>query len=896
MAEQLLIIDVHNYLFRAFHAIAGLRSRSGMATNAVYGLAGSLCLLRETYPQAAVAAVMDAPGKTFRHDLFPDYKANRAETDEDLKVQIEPGRQLIEALGMQLYCVAQVEADDVIASLAVAAAGRGQQVVIATSDKDLMYLAGTGARIHDPKRNLLFDAAGVAERYKVQPGQMADYLALVGDSSDNIPGVPGIGPKRAADLLAAYGNLDAIIANADQVKGKMGESLRATIPQLPLIRKLVAVREDIPLQPDPQQLARPQVQPEKLELLCQRLQFNPDLQARLAVKPASAPAAAEIPVAIIETDAQATDAAAQIAKTSGLGIHIESAGADAPSRQLVGLAVATAERGWYLPVAHGTGADEENEQPQPVNAPAAAVATVIAAVAGRGEQLAAFAVKDAWHCLPSRGEQLAGCIDTQLLSYSINSDAAGSLAALLRHNSLPAAADRTGLLKKKNRPLAFAQLPTRLAATAAAGWAAATAGLKRKLMMAATGAQLDIYDRIERPLLPVLADMEQTGIMIDEPRLAQLSEKLQVRMDENRQRVEEAAGEQINLNSPAQLAKLLFDQLGLTAGRKTSQGKLSTNEAELERLARTGKSPVPGWILEYRQAAKLHGTYTAALPKRINPDTGRIHTTFIQTGAVTGRLSSVDPNLQNIPVRTEIGQLIRRSFIAAPGKVLVAADYSQIELRILAHFSGDRTLAGAFAAGEDIHSRTAAEVFATDPAAVTAEQRRFAKTINFGLIYGMGAFGLAQRLAISQSQARELIERYFARLPGVSSYLDQLKKQASEERFVETACGRKISVAPVAGTRAARAHALRAATNAPMQGTAADIMKLAMIEIDRRLRQKKFAARMLLQVHDELVFEAPENEFEPLAALLTEVMTGVVKLKVPLAVDIGRGANWDEAR
>ena len=882
MAARLLIIDVHNYLFRAYHAIAGLRTRDGIATNAVYGLAVSLCLLRDTYPDAAIAAVMDAPGRNFRHDLYAAYKANRAEIDDDLRVQIDPARQLTAAMGMQPYCVPDVEADDVIASLAAAAAAGGQAAVIATSDKDLMYLAGRGCLIHDPNRNVLLDAAGVAERYKVQPQQMADYLALVGDSSDNIPGVPGIGPKRAAALLAEYQTLDRIIECADELKGKMGESFRATIPELPTIRSLVAVREDVALDPLPGQLQAPQVQPEAMEQLCDRMRFNPDLQARLQARPVAQPQGAQLQAEVIDSAAAAADAADQIGAATAVGAHIESEGSDAPSQRMVGLAIAAGDRGWYLPLGHRAGGDE-------------ALAALIAALAGRGSRLAIFAAKDAVHCLHNRGLQLEGFVDAQLLAYSIDSSAAGNLAALLRRHGLPAAEDRSGLLRKKSRPLAFAQLEDGPAAAAAAGWAAAAAGLKKRLMMSATAPQLKVYDRIERPLLPVLARMERCGIMIDGPRLAKLSERLAAQMAEAEDRIAEHAGGAVNINSPAQLSELLYTRLGLAAGRKTSQGKLSTNEAELERLARAGRSPVPGLILEYRHAAKLHGTYTAALPRRVNPDTGRIHTTFIQSGAVTGRLASVNPNLQNIPVRTEIGQVIRSCFIAAPGMTLVAADYSQIELRILAHFSGDRTLLSAFAAGQDIHARTAAEVFAVDAEQVSADQRRFAKTINFGLIYGMGAFGLAQRLGTSRQEAGKLIERYFARLPGVSSYLEGLKRQAAEDRFVETACGRRISVAPGSGTHASRAHAMRAAINAPMQGTAADIMKLAMIDIDRRLEAEGMRSRMLLQVHDELVLEAPEDEVESLSQLLAETMAGAFELKVPLAVDIGTGRDWDAA-
>ena len=889
MTERLLIIDAHNYLFRAYHAIAGLRSRDGMATNAVYGLAISFSALRESYPDAAVAAVMDAPGKTFRHDLFADYKANRPEIEEDLRVQIEPSKELVAAMGMQLYCVPGVEADDVIASAAIAAAGRGAQVVIASSDKDLMYLAGRGARIHDPKHNVLLDAAAVAQRYGVQPEQMADYLALVGDSSDNVPGVPGIGPKRARDLLSEYKSLDQIIEQADQVKGKMGDNLRASLADLPLIRKLVAVREDIALNPPVEQLAAPKLQTERMERLCAKMRFNPDLQARLLARPAALAERRKLPLAIISSAEQAKAAAEFIGKAGALGAHIESEGSDPRCRRMIGLAIATAERGWYLPLEHG------GELLAP-KATCAALDILLAAAAESGERLAVFAAKNAIHCLHEHGCQLNNCADAQLLSYSIDSSASGNLAGQLRRHDLPPVEDAARLLGKgKKSSLAFAQLDTETAANAALGWAAAAAGLKKKLMMSATAAQLDIYDRIERPLLPVLVRMERAGIMIDRTRLARLSEQLLARMDASQQKIAAAAGEQLNLNSPAQLSELLYGKLGLTAGRKTSQGKFSTNETELERLAKTGKSPVPGWILEYRQAAKLHGTYTAALPKRINPQTGRIHTTFIQSGAVTGRLASIDPNLQNIPVRTEVGQAIRRSFICAPGTLLVSADYSQIELRILAHFSGETTLIEAFAAGQDIHSRTAAEIFAVPPDKVSADQRRFAKTINFGLIYGMSAFGLAQRLMVSRAKAGELIERYFARLPKVSAYLEELKKQAAQQRWVETVCRRRISATPTAGTAASRSHALRAAINAPMQGSAADIMKLAMIEVDRRLAAEGFQTRMLLQVHDELVLEAPEDEVERLSRMLPAAMTGVCELKVPLAVDIGVGRNWDAA-
>ncbi len=889
MAESLLIVDVNNYLFRAYHAIGTMRTRDGTATNAVYGLANALVLLRDTYPEAAVACVMDAPGPTFRHEMYPKYKANRPELDEDLRVQIAPSKELAQGLGMALYCVPAVEADDVIASLAVAAVAAGTPAVVASSDKDLMYLAGRGVKIHDPKRGEQFDADGVAARYKVRPEQMVDYLALVGDSSDNVPGVPGIGRKRASDLLATYGSIDSIIEHQDELKGAMGEKFRAAIPDLPLIRKLVTVLEDVKLDPALGELDVPQPQVDELEDLCDRLRFNPALRERLLKRPVARAPKRKLKMAAVVSDDQAEEMAAAIAQSKQFGAHIETDGSDGPAQRIVGIAIAAGGNAWYLPLEHA-GALELAA----VGERAAGAVKDAVVAADRDGRRTLFGGKPAVHAFRNRSQDLGGFQDAHLLAYSVDSSAAGSLPSLLRRFGLQSAPERRELIGARLGAPTFADLDGDKAAAAACAWAAGAEELRRSLMLNTNAAQLKIYDRLERPLVDVLVRMETAGILIDEAQLGAISRELEKRMAGMEQKVAEAAGEQVNLNSPAKLAELLYDKLKLAAGRKTRSGTLSTNEAELERLARIGESPVPGWLLEYRQAAKLHGTYTSALPKRINPATGRVHTSFIQTGAVTGRLASVDPNLQNIPVRTADGRRIRQCFIAAPGAVLLSADYSQIELRILAHFSGDETLRKAFAAGEDVHGRTAAELFEIAPDAVDADQRRFAKTINFGLIYGMGAHGLAQRMDIPNKRAAELISRYFERMPGVKDYLDKLKEQAVADRAVTTVCGRRIAVAP-GGPGAAHGNALRAAVNAPMQGSAADIMKLAMIEVDRRLIADGFKARMLLQVHDELVFEAPQDEAERLGSMLAEAMSGVIKLDVPLTVDVGTGSNWDEA-
>lgn len=875
---RLAVLDTTAYLFRSFHAIRDLRTREGVPTNAVYGLAMTLAQLRDRLEGVAFACVMDAPGPTFRHELYPDYKATRKETDPDLIRQIEPAKRLITALGMQLYCVGGVEADDVIASIATRARAAGVACTIATSDKDLMYLAGQGCTILDPMRNQELDAAGVTRKYGVPPARMLDYLSLVGDTADNVPGVPGVGPKTAVKWLRSHGDLAGIIAHRHEITGKVGERLRASLDQLQLAQDLIQLREDVALEPDPLALAPPTPDQEALAQVCADLRFNDNLRARLQQ---AAPVATPVPVVVtvLTEAAQFHAAARQLATAVNVGLHVETSGMDAPSASLVSVALHGAGHDYYVPLDHPATLAE------PVAETQAAHAFLREVLAAADREVRLFEAKQAQHALANLGIPLA-CrwVDVGLMAYCEGSGSGGEIASVARRFLDYGVPTRAELIGGRDKPKEFRLVSVAAASGPACQWARAAHDLREQVCTSMPNHSLRLFRQVEMPALPALMAMERNGIALDEQRLARLDGELTGRLDRLAGEIAAAAGVVVNLNSPTQLASLLYDQLGLDAGHKTRQGARSTNETELARLARDADSPIPRLVLDYRHAAKLSGTYTATLPQRINPATGRVHTHFIQAGAITGRLASKDPNLQNIPVRSADGHRIRQCFVAPRGKVLLAADYSQIELRILAHLSGDRTLLDSFAAGEDVHQRTAAEVYGVAPDQVDTDMRNFAKTINFGLIYGMGAFGLARRLGISQAAAKEMIATYFDRLPGVRDFLATLKEEVATTKVVTTLHGRTISVS-----------AVRAALNAPMQGAAADIMKLAMTAVHQGLGRQFPAALLLLQVHDELVLEVPVETADEVAAWLPRAMGAVADLAVPLTVDVGRGDNWDEA-
>ena len=889
--DCLVAVDATYYLFRSFHAIRDLRTRDGQPTNALYGLAGTLVALRERYADAAIACVIDAPGKNFRHELYPEYKATRKKTDPDLLAQFALAKTMIKALGMALYCIDAVEADDVIATIATGALGAGRKVVVASADKDLMYLAGKGCTVFDPSKNQELDAAAVKAKYGVLPEQMNDYLSLVGDTSDNVPGVTGVGPKTAVKWLGEHKSLDAIIASADKIPGKVGVNLQQAVPQLPLTRKLIQLREDVTLDQDPLQLAIPQANVAQVTKLCEQLRFNPNLQARMLKVP-SVPAAAgnKLDVQLACSAKQIAQATEALSSCRRLGVHLEADGGDAPSANIVGVACYGSDQAFYLPLEH-TG-DFIN-----VSAERKLALSLLNNLLGDPErEVCVYDAKSALHALANAGVTVHGKLkDIRLMAYSLDSSTSGSLEATCRRYLDYQVPGRATVLGGRDKPGRFAELEPKAAAQLAGQWARCTHDLRIAITRQFDKSSSDLYRKVEQPLLPVLAAMEQAGIILDTARLSTINTDLRKRQAELEAQIFELGGEQVNLNSPKQLAELLYDRLHLDAGRKTRGGARSTNEAELERLAANSSSEVPKLLLAYRHMTKLVGTYTEALPQRINLQTGRLHTRFIQTGAVTGRLASVDPNLQNIPIRTPEGHQIRRCFVAPPGSVLLSADYSQIELRILAHFSGDQALLEAFQSKEDVHRRTAAEIYAISSSQVNEEQRRFAKTVNFGLIYGMGAYGLARRMGISNREASDIIKSYFDSMPGVARYLRELREQAAADKVVTTLLGRRIAFQAREHTAQGAGGALRAAVNAPMQGTAADIIKLAMTAVYCELQQRGLKTRLLLQVHDELVLEAPAAEVEQVRDWLAPKMAGVIKLAVPLEVEVGSGQNWDEA-
>lgn len=881
-------VDATNYLFRAFHAL-GKRSHAGLPTNALYGLAGSLAKLRDDYPHAALACALDARGKTFRHEIYPAYKGTRKETDPDLIAQIEPAKDVIRALGATLYCVEGVEADDVIATLARTALSTDLDVYIASSDKDLKYLVADGCRIINPSDGSLEDARRVKERYGVPPEAMTDYLTLCGDTADNVPGIPGVGPKTASKWLNEYQDLAGVIANKDAIKGKVGERLRDNLANLELAQRLILLREDVALDPPLEQLRPPEPDAGAVEDLCQRLGFGPQIKARMLGREAAAATIPSVQAEPLRSAAEFKQAGRLLQGCRRLGLAAALTPGDACGKRLARLAVHVEERGFFIDLAEGEdGLAAASDRD-------AALAFLKQLLADEELELCLAGAKEFLHACANDGIECKSKVhDIEIMEYCRGAGSGAGVARLTRQHLDYQIRDRSEVLGGRG-PKTVAQLEPAAALELLCLEAKAARELRSAIGRQLDGATLKLYREVERPVTAALADMERNGVLIDSKGLAKIGAQLAKRMAKLESEVAKHASTEINLNSPAQLATLLYDDLGLDPGRRTRGGARSTNEAELQRLAETSESPVPDLILEHRHVAKLLGTYAEALPKAVNPDTGRLHTRFIQNGAVTGRLASTEPNLQNIPTRTADGQSIRRCFIAAPGHVLLSADYSQIELRILAHFSGDETLLDAFARGDDIHQRTAAELYGVKPDAVEPEQRRFAKTVNFGLIYGMGAFGLAQRAGMPRKEADAMIKRYFARLPKVKAYLEEVKAAAARDKYVATFHGRRIGVDPGGGGHGARAGALRAAINAPMQGTAADIMKLAMTAVRAHLRKGKLRSRMLLQVHDELIFEVPDAEVDALSAALPDLMGGVAELAVALEVNVGTGANWDEA-
>ncbi len=907
---MLLLVDGSSYLYRAFHALPDLRSRANAPTGAIYGVLAMLRRLVADYPSADKRAIVfDAKGKTFRDDWYPDYKAHRPPMPDDLAAQIAPLHEAIRALGWPLLCIDGVEADDVIGTLAARAAARGEDCVISTGDKDLAQLVDDRVTLVNTMTEERLDAAGVAAKFGVPPERIVDYLALIGDAVDNVPGVAKVGPKTAVKWLAQYGSLDGVVAHADEIKGVVGENLRKHLDFLPLGKKLVTVARDLEL--PAVELTPTTPDKEKLAALYGELGFKSWLREldgdAIPAKPArTTPAAAspapsfDAPLAApdrsgyecILTATQLDDWLQRLDSAELVSLDTETTALDPQQARLVGLSFCIeAGAAAYLPLGHHyAGAPDQ----LPLEATLEKLRPWLESPAHSkvGQHL-----KYDRHVFANHGIALRGiAADTLLESYVLESDQPHELGSLAsRHCGLATISYDAVTGKGANR-IGFEQVAIERAAEYAAEDADVTLRVHQALAprLAAEPRLDQLYREIELPVAEILFRMERAGVLIDTQALAQQSDALGRRLMEIEAAAHALAGQPFNLNSPKQLAEILFTNLGLPVVKKTPSGTPSTDEEVLQKLAED--YPLPKRLLEHRALAKLKGTYTDKLPKMVTPATGRVHTSYAQAVAVTGRLASSDPNLQNIPIRTPEGRRIRAAFVAPPGSRLVSADYSQIELRIMAHLSNDAGLLGAFARGEDVHRATAAEVFGITPLEVTADQRRAAKAINFGLIYGMSAFGLAKQIDVERGIAQAYIDRYFARYPGVARYMDETRRVAREQGYVETVFGRRLWLPEIRSSNVGRRQAAeRAAINAPMQGTAADLIKLAMIAVQRWLDQEKLQAQLILQVHDELVLEVPDGELAAVKAALPRLMAGVAQLAVPLVAEVGIGGNWDEA-
>jgi len=900
--KTLLLVDGSSYLYRAFHALPDLRNRKGEPTGAIYGVLNMLRRLHKETPADYSACVFDAKGKTFRDEAYPAYKANRPPMPDDLAAQIAPLKETIAALGWSLLEVEGVEADDVIGTLARQAERAGLRVVISTGDKDIAQLVSPRVTLVNTLSNETLDEAGVEKKFGVGPERIIDYLALVGDSVDNVPGVDKVGPKTAVKWLTQYRTLDNVVKHALEIGGIVGENLRKTLDWLPRARELLTIKCDVELPVKVHDLAPKPQDAAKLAELFDRFEFkswkrelegrgSPDA-AQEATSPAPQLARAPREYETVLTDKQLDVWLQRIEKAELVAFDTETTSLDPLKAELVGVSFSVeAGRAAYVPLAHRyAGA------PRQLGRDAVLARLKPWLEDARRAKLGQNAKYD-MHVLANHGVRLAGVAhDTLLESYVLESHRPHDMDSLAeRHLGLKTITYDEVTGKGAGR-IGFEEVAVERAAQYAAEDADVTLQLHRALYprVEAEGKLSRIYRDVEMPLLAVLYAMERHGVLLDTGLLAELSREFGAKMVEIETKAHEQAGQPFNLNSPRQIQELLFEKHQLPVVKKTPSGQPSTDEDALEQLALD--HPLPKLILEYRGLAKLKSTYTDKLAEIINPATNRVHTNYAQAVAVTGRLASNDPNLQNIPIRTAEGRRIREAFIAPEGHHIMSADYSQIELRIMAHISQDASLLAAFAAGEDIHRATAAEIFGMLPQEVGAEQRRYAKVINFGLIYGMSAFGLARQLGLERSAASQYMDRYFARYPGVADYMRRTREQARELGYVETVFGRRLWLPEIrAGNPARRQGAERAAINAPMQGTAADLIKMAMIAVDRWLAQQKLKARLIMQVHDELVLEVPDGELDRVRRELPKLMSGVAELSVPLVVDVGAGPDWDQA-
>ncbi|KVC19750.1 DNA polymerase I [Burkholderia pseudomultivorans] len=907
--KTLLLVDGSSYLYRAYHAMPDLRGPGGEPTGALYGIINMLRRMRKEVSAEYSACVFDAKGKTFRDDLYADYKANRPSMPPDLALQVEPIHGAVRALGWPLLMVEGVEADDVIGTLAREAERCGMNVIVSTGDKDLAQLVTDRVTLVNTMTNETLDRDGVIAKFGVPPERIIDYLALIGDTVDNVPGVEKCGPKTAVKWLTQYDSLDGVIEHAAEIKGVVGDNLRRALGFLPLGRKLVTVETACDLAPHLESIdVSLKTDGEARDLLR-------DIFARYGFKTwlrevDSAPAeggGADAPEGepavtvgadvareydTIQTWAQFDAWLAKIDAAELTAFDTETTSLDPMVAQLVGLSFSTEPgKAAYLPVAH-RGPDLPEQLP---------LDDVLARLkpwleSAERKKVGQHLKYDA-QVLANYGIELNGIEhDTLLESYVLESHRTHDMDSLaLRHLGVKTI-KYEDVAGKGAKQIGFDEVALAQAAEYAAEDADITLQLHHALypQVAREPGLQRVYREIEMPVSLVLRKMERTGVLIDDARLQAQSTEIATRLIELEGQAYELAGGEFNLGSPKQIGQIFFEKLQLPVVKKTPSGAPSTDEEVLQKLAED--YPLPKLLLEHRGLSKLKSTYTDKLPRMVNPATGRVHTNYAQAVAVTGRLASNDPNLQNIPVRTAEGRRIREAFIASPGHRIVSADYSQIELRIMAHISGDASLLRAFSQGEDIHRATAAEVFGVTPLEVNADQRRIAKVINFGLIYGMSAFGLASNLGITRDAAKLYIDRYFARYPGVAQYMEDTRTVAKEKGYVETVFGRRLWLPEINGGNGPRRQAAeRAAINAPMQGTAADLIKLSMIAVDGWLTRDKLASRMIMQVHDELVLEVPDDELSLVREKLPEMMCGVAKLKVPLVAEVGAGANWEEA-
>ncbi|WP_411726508.1 DNA polymerase I [Methyloglobulus sp.] len=897
-AKRLILVDGSSFLFRAYHAIPPLSSPQGLPTNAIHGVTSMLRKLIADYHSDYITVVFDAPGKTFRNGLYDQYKAHRPPMPDDLRVQIEPLHKIIRAMGLPLIIESGVEADDVMGVLAKKAEQQGYEIIISTGDKDMAQMVNEHIILENTMSNTRMDIQGVIDKFGVKPEQIIDYLALVGDTVDNIPGVPNCGPKTAAKWLAQYGTLDNLMTHADQITGKIGDNLRASLDHLPLAKQLTTIVCELDLPYTIEDCHQQPANITELTRLLTELGFSTWLKtlannAEIPPTINEKPAVVESSYETILTERLLDQWLNQLDAADLFAFDTETTSLDYSKAQIVGVSFAVeAGKAAYLPLAHVyPGVPEQLGRTE-------TLAKLKPLLENPDKHKLGQHLKYDAHVLANHGITLRGIAhDTMLESYVLNSTAT-------KHNMDDIAKEYLGITTihyedvtgKGAKQIPFQEVPLEQATPYAAEDADITLQIHQALLpkLQQQPSLYALYEAMEIPLIPVLARIESNGVLIDSAMLAQQSLELASQIIAIEQHAHNHAGRTFNLGSPKQIQEILYDQQKLPVLKKTPTGQPSTEESVLQDLAVDYE--LPKLILEYRSLSKLKSTYTDKLPQQVNDKTGRVHTSYHQAVAATGRLSSTDPNLQNIPIRSEEGRKIRQAFIAPPGYKIVAADYSQIELRIMAHLSADAGLLNAFNEGLDVHRATAAEVFGVAPDQVTNDLRRSAKAINFGLIYGMSSFGLAQQLGLSRSQAQSYIDLYFTRYPGVKNYMDSIREKAREQGYVETLFGRRLYLPEIKSKNAAiRQYAERTAINAPMQGTAADIIKRAMIATDQWLYTEQADAKMIMQVHDELVFEIAEDKLTDYATTIRSLMCSATELAVPLIVDIGVGNNWDEA-